>query len=261
MSKQGVGRYHRISRKINELQVIYRLLEKPYTYDELRNKTRTQGTTLSKILRLFVKDEKIIDHDLSLRKGLLNSVDLMELKIGSRYYLLNLDNLGVKQYLADQTPFYLGNYLDYHDPLGTELKKYGKDILRKIDDLSIDISPYYYCSEEVFSDVDAKVRIDFPYYKMPDKVETETTHSRDDYMKIINGIKQDHKYKGQYYQSISRKVKPHFLEFMESFIKDHLDTPYDFLIYFSRKHISHQSSDNYDEYRMYWTIMRYYLRI
>lgn len=162
MSSKGRGKYQKFLRKLTEIQIVYALLERPYTKGKLREKTNIQNNTLSEILNYFTEKQMVIRHKLIIKKSYLDYRDDDILNLGSKYYILNLDNIDVQRYIADPTPVYLLEHLqDIDHSSDGELKKYGSVTLKKINSLSRDILPGDYCSRELIADVEREVERDF----------------------------------------------------------------------------------------------------
>jgi hypothetical protein len=263
MGKKGEGRYQRISHKITTIQVVYGLLDKPHTYEELREITHIQRNRLSDILKSLVDDNLIISHKLTFSEEASEAnISKHDLKLGHKYYILNLDNERVQRYIVDPTPFYLGNYLDYYDTQKNELKKYGKHILFKIENISFDIAPRDYASEKLIEGVRDEAKMDFPYVKKEEeeiKNEMQKKKNTADDVEYENLINKFSKVMNERTTRINiwyPYMKPKFLDFMENFIKAHKNHQYDFLIYFTRQFSDQPLSFQRLVYLSYWKMMK-----
>lgn len=169
-----MGNYQKILKKITEIQIIYALLERPFTYEELREKTHIQGTTLSKRLKDFQNIGMIIRHKLSIGKNKLNETDDEMIAPGSYYHILKLNNPKVQQYIADPTPLYLEEYInDPEQSADEDIKKYGRTIINKLKSLSVLINALDYCPKATIDDVDKEAKKFFPGRKIIDMHEEE----------------------------------------------------------------------------------------
>lgn len=261
----GKGNFQGILRKITEIQIIYALLERPYTYGELREKTKIQGTTLSKILKDFKDKDMIIRHKLSIDKNKLNETDDEIIAVGLYYHMLKLNNLNVQRYIADPTPLYLEEYInDPEQSTDEDIKKYDNKIINKLKSLSVLINAFDYTTKEIIDDVDNEAKKNLLSRKNTDMHEAERK-SRDEknkkFKEIIENADIDNLLKGfknltdntKYeYNKITLNLKPLFLKHMEEFVGN--DTKeLDFFIFTCCKTCN---SDNYLEnaymYRLIW---------
>lgn len=259
MSSKGRGNYQKFLRKITEIQIVYALLERPYTKGELREKTNIQNNTLSEILNYFTEKQMLVRHKLIIKKSYLDYGDDDILKLGSKYFIINLDNIDVQRYIADPTPVYLLEYLqDIDHSSDGELKKYGSITLKKIKSLSLRIVPLDYCSKELIADVERDVERDFSHL--------ESIKGR---TKNIENIKTGHEYnillkkfikftkesRFEIEESI-RNLKPPYLEIMDDFIKNKAGSPLDFLIYMACKDYKDGSKYITELYRANWKTIK-----
>lgn len=100
-----MGKYHKNLRRLTEIQIIYTLLSRPHTFEEIREKTKIHRNTLRSILNQFLEKDILISHKLSNDlKKLNNSKDA---KPGSYYYIVNLDSIELQRIVLDPTPRYL----------------------------------------------------------------------------------------------------------------------------------------------------------
>jgi hypothetical protein len=259
---QGSGKIQQRSRLITEKQIIDTLLQGPSTFKEMREKTHIQPTTLHDILENYVKKGMTFKHELSINKQTV-PLNSSRIKIGVYYYLLNLDNKKIQQLIADQTPLRLKQYLkDYKNSTDIEEKKYGQNIIRKIDSLSLDVDPYYYCSEKLFEDTIDNTDRDFPHTKVQkEQIQKISFKSDLEFEKVIKVLKKETK--EQRFEDIeyARKQKPLYLDAMVIFMKNNYGSSiFDFLIHICCILFDSTSNNiNNVRYRTLWKVATDYM--
>lgn len=252
MSSKGKGIYQKRLRKITTIQIVYALMERPYTFEELREKTHIQRNTLSEILEYFTEKQMVITHKLSIKRSYLDYGDDKLIRIGSTYYIIDFENIDVQRYIADPTPIYLLEYLEDIDHSSDgELRKYGLGTIKKIKSLPVHIFPYDYNSNEIIADVDKDVEEEFLHLKdskeQNDNIDSLGTTN--EYIHLKNRIIKTSKEIRIIKENLIRYIKSPYLELMEEFIKNDNGTPFDFLIYMVCKNYEINSEISSEIYR------------
>lgn len=253
---RGKGKYQEHLYKLTTIQIIQVLLERPYTYDELRSMTRIQGTTLSKNLKSLVKKDVIIYHKLlaNMKKSTNNKNKNNNIKIGSYYYILNLNNAETKRYIAQSTHYYLEEQvLDSKDS-----KIYSDDMVNKIHKLASDVDIYYYCSQQMIEETGKEIEKDFnrKIIKLTEE-DNKRAASNIEYQKCIKAIKDSVKEHRFYIQEQIRILKPILLERLQYFL-DTGASKYDFLIFLSCQTYDTRPNGNRVLFLIYWKIVNDY---
>lgn len=256
MSPKGIGHYQKILRKITEIQIVYVLLDRPYTYEELREKTLIQRNTLSKILKLFVSRDMIRRHKLSIKEGFLDQKS-HAIKNGSYYHIINLNSHDVQRYIADPTPYYLEEYLKNPDLSNKEKSKYGTNTIKKIRSISSYMDLHSYCSDKLIQSMEKEIKNTFSIKEVLDISNKIENKSPQDYQDTIKQIKNLVRMERFEMEKRFRKHKPEYLEELKKFIDNGMGA-YDFLIYFVCKYFDPSFNYNSIIFRMFWNMIKQY---
>lgn len=259
---QGSGEIQQRSRLITEKQIIDTLLQGPFTFKEMREKTHIQPTTLHEILEDYVKKGMTFKHELSIKKQTV-PLNNSRIKIGVYYYLLNLDDKKIQQLIADQTPLRLKEYLvDYKNSTDIEKKKYGQNIIKKIDTLSPNLDPYYYCSEKLIEVTIDNTDRDFPHTKLQkEQIQKISFKSDPEFERVIKVLMKETKEQRFEDLEFARKQKPLYLDAMVLFMKNNYGSSiFDFLIHICCMLFDSTSNNiNNLRYRTLWKVVKDYM--
>ena len=181
----------------------------------------------------------------------LTNDQIKKIKIGSYYYILNLDNIETLRYITDSSHCYLEEQvIDSKDS-----KIYTHDMVNKVNKLADDIDIYYYSSWQMIEEKEEEIERYFNRKSMkPSNEDLTKAESGIEYQKFIKSFRESVRDHRACIQEQIRRFKPHLLGMMQSFLKIGA-SKYDFLISVSQDFYDTYHHSNRVLYYMYWKII------